>query len=676
MSIQTILLLLGAAILALGFAIFQYGGRSKKETNKNIGLPVLRFLSVFLLLVLLINPKFKKQTYYTEKPTLILGVDNSSSVGYLQQEQKVRDVVQMLRSDQELNKRFEIATYTFGENLKDTTGFTFRDTQTNIANTLRELDQIYGQNVAPTLLITDGNQTYGVDYQYSSKEYNQQLYPIILGDTIRHTDLKLRQLNVNKYAYLKNQFPVEAIVTYNGTKSVESKFIITNGGTTIFSKTIAFSPSENSKVITAQLPARTAGIQTYRAAIVPINEEKNKENNQKQFAVEVIDQKTNVLVVSTLVHPDIGVLKRSVERDERSAVTIKKPSEIKDLESYQLVVLYQPDTSFKNVYEKLKISSKNYFTITGTKTNWSYLNSAQSSFFYDYTRQKENFLAALNRNYTTFLLDDIDFESYPPLEGVFGDVTMITAHQVIAYQKIGAITTGNPLLATMETGTRREGVLFGEGLWKWRAQEYVENNSFKRFDDFFGKILQYLASNKKKQRLEVKSESFYYGNSGVRIQAAYFTKNYEFDRRGHLNVTVKNIETAVSKVVPFVLKNTNYEVDLSNFPAGKYEYTVTVAEEKLANSGNFTILDFDIEKQFLNADVTKLRQAATNTDGKAFFSSQLNDLTKQLLTDKRYQPIQKKQEATVSLIDWKYLLGMLILILTIEWFMRKYNGLI
>ena len=270
----------------------------------------------------------------------------------------------------------------------------------------------------------------------------------------------------------------------------------------------------------------------------------------------------------------------------------------------------------------------------------------------------------------------MSFENYPPLEGLFGDHVITTEHQILLYQKIGAITTGNPLLATIEVNTKREGVLFGEGIWKWRAQEYIDSKSFKRFDDFFGKIVQYLASNKRKRRLDVNSESFYYGNAGVRIQATYFTKNYEFDRRGHLKITVKNTETSKSSVVPLVLKNNNYEVDLSNLPAGKYEYTVTVDGEKLSRSGSFTILDFDIEKQFLNADVTKLQQAATNTDGKLFFTNQMNDLTKQLLADKRYQPIQKEQENIVHLIDWKYLLGFLILLLALEWFIRKYNGLI
>jgi hypothetical protein len=46
-----------------------------------------------------------------------------------------------------------------------------------------------------------------------------------------------------------------------------------------------------------------------------------------------------------------------------------------------------------------------------------------------------------------------------------------------------------------------------------------------------------------------------------------------------------------------------------------------------------------------------------------------------LLNDNRYQQVQKREQKVVPLIDWKYLLGLIVLILSAEWFIRKYNGL-
>ena len=54
---------------------------------------------------------------------------------------------------------------------------------------------------------------------------------------------------------------------------------------------------------------------------------------------------------------------------------------------------------------------------------------------------------------------------------------------------------------------------------------------------------------------------------------------------------------------------------MSNLPPGEYSFTVTVADQGLARSGTFTIVPFEVEQQFLNADVTPLGNVATNTGG-------------------------------------------------------------
>ena len=676
MHTQNIGLIIAAGIIALLIALFQYRYKAKNKNKKNLFFAFLRFLTVFGLLLLLINPSFHENTYYTEKPVLVVAVDNSSSIKHLKQDQSVIQFVDQIKTNKTLKDRFDIQYYSFSDELKDTLVLDFDQKQTNISNTLESLDQIYKNAKAPTILITDGNQTFGRDYQYSSNTYKQQIYPVITGDTIKVIDTKIQQLNVNRYAYLKNKFPVEAILTYSGSKPINTKFQVTIGQGVIYTQPISFSSENNSKVLNFSLPANTAGVVQYTATLIPLEGEQNKVNNKKDFAVEVIDQKTNILLVSDLIHPDLGAIKKSVESNERRSLTIGKSTEIKSLEEYQLVILYQPTRRFNGVYEKLENLRKNHLTITGSKTDWVFLNKIQNKYTQEITRQTEYFLPKFNANYGTFLLEDIGFNGYPPLIGVFGEVNINTSYDVLLHRNIGNITTEEPLLATMEDNGIREAVLFGEGIWRWRAQNYLDTKEFISFDDFFGKLVQYLASNKRKSRLNTISESFYYGNASVKIKAEYFTKNYEFDRRGNLTITIKNKDTEASKEVPMLLKNNSYEVDLSILSSGNYDYTVTVAGENISRSGSFSILDYDVEQQLLNADVTKLRQVATNTDGKAYFMTHSDILISDLIEDQRYQAIQKSKESIVSLIDWKYLLAIIILLLAVEWFMRKYNGLI
>ncbi|WP_027391175.1 hypothetical protein [Aquimarina latercula] len=676
MQIQNIGLIIAAGVIAIVIALFQYMYKAKNRNKKNLFFAFLRFLSIFALLILLINPTFRKNTYYIEKPTLVFAVDNSSSIKHLKQDEQVSQFIGRIKDNPELKERFDVKYYSFSDVLKDSLGLTFDEKQTNISEALESLDQIYKNTNAPTVLITDGNQTYGRDYQFSSVNYKQQVYPIVIGDTTVVTDTKIQQLNVNKYAYLKNKFPVEVILTYSGTGNINTSFEIRSGKNIVYSKPVSFSEENNSTVINFTLPASSAGVLKYSARLAPIENEKNVINNKKDFAVEVIDQKTNVLLISDLTHPDLGAIKKSIESNERRSLTISRPSEVKDIEEYQLIILYQPNARFRAVYEKIKTARKNYFTITGSKTDWVFLNKSQNVYRQEITRQTEYYLPRFNPNYGTFLLEDIGFNDYPPLIGTFGEIHMKSSYDVLLQRNIGNIKTGEPLLATIEDNGVREAILFGEGIWRWRAQSYLDNKSFESFDDFFGRLVQYLASNKQKSRLNTISESFYYGNSSIKVKAEYFTKNYEFDRRGNLNIVVKNKDTEASQTIPMLLKNSSYEADLSSFASGNYEYTVVVVGENISRSGSFSILDYDVEQQLLNANVTKLRQVATNTKGTAYFMNQIDGLVSDLIEDQRYQAIQKSKENIVSLIDWKYLLMIIILLLSIEWFMRKYNGLI
>ncbi len=249
MSSETLIYIILAGIIALGLALFQYFSKKRRLSKLNMLFAFLRFLTIFSVLLLIINPSFDQIKVSVEKPNLVVAIDNSSSIKHLKQDVSALRFIENIRNNKDIQNKFNINYYTFGENLNASDSITFLDKQTNISKVFAQLNEIYKQTTSPTILITDGNQTYGNDYQFSSNSYQQTIYPIILGDTITYTDLKIQQFNVNKYAYLKNRFPIEAILVYNGSGAINSKFVVKNGNTTVYSKVINFSKNDNSKVI-------------------------------------------------------------------------------------------------------------------------------------------------------------------------------------------------------------------------------------------------------------------------------------------------------------------------------------------------------------------------------------------------------------------------------------------
>ena len=88
------------------------------------------------------------------------------------------------------------------------------------------------------------------------------------------------------------------------------------------------------------------------------------------------------------------------------------------------------------------------------------------------------------------------------------------------------------------------------------------------------------------------------------------------------------------------------------------------------------MLDFDVEKQFVNPDVSKLQQLANQNKGEVIHPNQIDKLIQKLLEKDTYLPVEKSLIKNSPLIDWVTLLVILAISLALEWFTRKYNGLL
>ncbi|UUC44631.1 hypothetical protein [Flavobacterium cerinum] len=675
MTVSTIVLLILAAVIAFGLAFYQYLYKVGNRSKIYLFLTFLRFLTILSILVLLINPVISRKTYQDIKTPLPIIVDNSQSIKELKQENPALTLSQKIATNSALKEKYDVQLYSFDAGFNTGKQPDFSGKQTHIDLVAQNLKQFYRNQNYPVVLLTDGNQTIGNDYVFSFQQ-NTTVYPLILGDTTTFLDLKINQLNVNKYAFLKNKFPVEVFLQYSGTKNVSAVFSIQQGNGTVYKQNVNFGPNKKAQSVSILLNADKVGVQTYKAVITSAENEKNKYNNTKNFAVEVIDQRSEIALVASLNHPDLGAIKRAVESNQQRKVTIVNPNEISNLNDYNVLVLYQPNADFKKLLEQNKNAQLNSWIITGLQTDFNLLNQYQSAVQFRVGSQKEDFLADFNPQFNAFALDNIGFEQMPPLQNPFGTITVTGNANVLLQSRIRNIKSGNPLMVFAENGAKRSAYLFGENIWKWRVESHLKTKSFEQFDIFIDKTIQFLASNALKKSLVVQHESFYNSGETIEITAQYFNKNYEFDENARLTIQVKNKATNAVKNYDFLKGNSEYKVNLDGLAAGQYSFVVKENESKTSYSGNFEVLDFEIEKQFVNPDVARLTQLAANTNGKMYHPNQVDALIKALAENPQYIPVQKAVITQSPLIDWKGLLIILIVSLALEWFIRKYNGLL
>ncbi|WP_224490502.1 vWA domain-containing protein [Robertkochia flava] len=638
---------------------------------------VLRGLALWGLALLLINPVIRKYTLVTEKPSLNILVDNSASMAYLEDPESIKQGLETLQNDKDIREMFDVRTYLFDQELYTTdTTPGFNGGKTNIARAFQRLKNLEGPERSATVLISDGNSTYGGDYQYNSSGISGPVYTLSVGDTTTYEDLFIERINVNRYAYLNNKFPVEVFVGYDGQNKTTAEVEILGNNRVLARKRITIEPGVARPAEHFELEAEASGVKKFKVSISELPVEKNTDNNRSTFAVEVIDQRNRIALVSEIMHPDLGSLKHILESSNQRSVEILSPAQVENATEFDLYILYQPGDSFTSLFKTLEEGKINYWLIGGEATDWRVVNENQNVFTREVTYTAEEVTGQLNPGFGAFQAVDPGVEGYPPLNSLLGDFILHGAFETLIYKTISGIYADRPLLFTSETNEQRIAVLDATGIWKWRLWHYNQNESFESYDEYWNKLIQFLSSGIKKERLSVSYDPLYYANSTVRLIAGYYDKNFEFDAGERLELALKHQDSSRVRSIPFRAGENNYEAVLSGLPPGQYDFSIRVPSQNLSRSGQFTVLEYEVEKQFVNTDDSRMKHLAEITGGKMTRLGMLPQLIEELKSNTALKPVQKRRENIVPLLEWQWLLFTIALLFAIEWFTRKYNGLI
>lgn len=674
MSTNTILLLLGAVLIALLVSYFQYFFKAKTKGKITYVLAFLRFLGLFLILVLLINPSIEIKSYQIQKSSLAVAVDNSKSISLLTENNEVSGLVERIKNNKALNAKFDLNYFELSNELKPLSNLNFEGEQTKLDKVAVGLNTLYRSSKMPVLLVTDGNATSGANYVYSFKN-NFNIYPIVVGDTTSIFDLSILKVNVNKFTFLNNKFPLEVFINSNSKKANTAIVSVLEGKKVVSQKKIEFNSLKTGTNLSFLLDAKRLGLNNYTVTVKGNLTEKNTSNNTKSVAVQVIDQRAKMAIVTDMNHPDIAVLKRSIETNEQREVAVVKPND-SSLAEFDFFILYQPNSSFSDVYMVSQNKNIPVLTITGTKTDFKFLSKQQQTFDFSAPTATENYSAVLNPNFSSFINDDVSFTNFPPLNHPFVNIKTLNNADVFLYSKINNISTNQPLLAFTEEKGLKKSYLFGENIWKWRLDYYKNHNDFDNFDVLISKIIQYASNTDKKKNLILDYKNNYLTSEDVEFRAQFFNKSFELDLQAKLKIQLTNTETKEVLNATFIPNTNFYSLNLNDLAAGNYSFVATEEKSKTSVSGSFQIQYFDAEWQFATPNYAQLNQLALQNKGAVHLLNETNKVIDLLVNNEQYKPVQKEVYTKTPLIDWLNLLILALILFATEWFIRKYNGLL
>lgn len=679
-------LILLCFLIGAAYAFVLYQKKSPWTKAVNWFLATLRFVVVTIIcLLLLLNPLIRIVKNTIEKPIVVFAIDNSLSLKSIHSADFLKNILtQLQETAQKLqDDEVEIDIQFFGkENISNLglDSIDFNHPSTNLSEMLNEIRNNYeNRNLDKVVMITDGIYNQGISPAFAN--YNFPVYALGMGDTTPKKDIKLQAVLANKIAYLGNKFPVVAEVENIGYPNNTVNVYLTQNGSVIDKKSVQFQGDGDIQQVTFYAEASAKGMQHFVVNTDILQGEFSTENNRRDIYVEVIDGREKILVVAHTPHPDIKALRSAIGKNENYEFEVyisgigKVPTE-----DYDLVIFHQVPNIQRTgnaLLEKYAKTPKIY--ILGSQSDVNAFSRGNKALKVNgRSGQMDEITPYFNSRFDKFLFDDEKaqlLKKYPPLSVPFGDYKTTNGTEVILKQKVGNVETQKPALVISEVNEERVAVFAGEGLWRWRLEEYTLTEKHEVFDELITKVVQFLTTKDDKRKLRVypvKNE--FYDFESVIFETEVYNDLYEriFDTKINLKITSDN---GTNKSYSFTPSAGNSRFEISGLEKGVYNYSASanLKGKSETSSGQFTIRDLQLEALNYTADHTMLQELARKTEGRFYLPERLDSLQQNLL-DTRKPNLLHSTEDLQELINLWWIFFLLLGLITIEWVTRKYQG--
>lgn len=682
----SILYFLGCLALGVLYAWLLYRGNKNLDKKLHYGLTAVRITVVTAIAWLLFAPLIKTLNYTLDKPVIIIGQDNSLSVGQVKAagfDQKLYEENLKVLQDK-LSDKYEVKTYNFGDSVAEGFDFNNKGKLTDAAAFFQKVrDEYTNRNIGAIVLATDGIFNHGGNPLYNINQINAPIYTIALGDSIAKRDVLISNVNYNNIVYLDDDFTIEVQVQAFQSDGEGTSLTVSQGKAKIEQQRIVFNGNSFIKTIPVKLHAGKIGIQKYTVQLGTLQNEMTTKNNSQTFSVEVIDGRQKVLLAAAAPHPDLGVLKGAISINKHYEAKLALADDLNaiDPSKFDVIVLYQlPDaqnisTSFLKKVVALK---KPIWYVLGAQSNVNAFNQIQDQVNLSAANGSiQEVYPDFANGFTSFNLSEDDkkeFSAFDPLLMPFGRLTVNASATAVFNQRIGKVSTQQPLLFFTNENGLKTAYLMGEGLWRWNLSETDGEQS--SLTDLISKTVQYLSVKDDKRRFKVfTSKSAYDENESVQFNGTLYNENYQAVNDSEVNLEVKNES---GKVFNYVFSKTEngYQLNAGTMPSGDYSYlaSTTLGGKKFNAAGSFYVNDLIAEYQQTTANHQLLNTISKQSNAKLFMPADLLRIADEILKNENIKTISYEDRKYNELINIKWLFGLILALLSVEWFLRKRNG--
>lgn len=672
--------------MAAAYSITLYYFNQKLDISKRTRfiLAITRFIIVLIFGFLIFAPLIKNLNTELSKPTVSILVDNSQSIGFKQ------DTTELIKNwnknlefaKEQLGENFNVEYFTFGDKFERNGKIDFDEKTTNISRSIMEVGRLNKhKNLGMLVIASDGIYNMGSNPIYALEKIGVPTATIAFGDTNKFKDLRISRLAHNDFAFKGDIYPLEVEVEAVKCLGENSKIELLANGKIIDSREISINSNNQIRKFNFAVKAEDAGVIKHEIKLQVVDGEANKANNSTEFFIEIFETKRKILLVHDGTSPEIGTLKRAINTSKNYEFIQKHFSEISNVKGYDLVIYHDllQNTNNLSRIQNLLASDVPCLIIASGKTDVNTLNALKLGISIQSTKKMSNEVTPeINTGFALFQIDEklkLRISDFSPVNAPFGKYSLSSDIEVLVKQRIGNVSTDYPIVAMTKSRNIPVGFIFGDGFWNWPLLENLKYKNQETFDYIISQTIKYLSINIKRDRFEVKHKNIYDENESIIFDASILDKAFEPLKNADIKLDITD-ENGKTFNFAFSKNGSNYTLDAGQINSGTYTFAARVktADSLFTRKGTFHVKAIELEFSNTTANHNLLNIMAQSHDSRLYKFSEFEQLINDIKNRKDIKSIEHAHYNYTDLIDLKWILALVILLLTAEWFTRKYLG--
>jgi hypothetical protein len=222
---------------------------------------------------------------------------------------------------------------------------------------------------------------------------------------------------------------------------------------------------------------------------------------------------------------------------------------------------------------------------------------------------------------------------------------------------------------------KKMAALVGEGLWRWRLNEFADHGNTEMFDELFSKLIQYLSTQEDKRKFRsFPLQNEFSEAEPVVIESQVYNDLFDLVYGNTIQLELRDDHGKITQY-SYTTSPGGSRYRIGGLKEGVYRFKASTKLNEATEEvhGQFLVKAQNLEAQNLTADFGLLRKLATESDGRFYTADQIPLLSRDLEKIKAASLIHS-EETFNQLINLKWVFFLLLALISAEWFLRKYLG--